>query len=182
MPGDTKIVRAPNRQGGWIDIDVPRTIYATRLQARNGRASRLLAAKNSRSLHPSGGIAPQRSTGAIPVADADTDVKTVTTDNPGVFSLTSLQFRLFLRLTQEQGVSPDDALSVMRSFGYNASASYGHLRAAGATHDEALSVIHYGVPAVSRSYGEARVAGKGHFEAAQEAIISHAQGNVGGDG
>ena len=82
----------------------------------------------------------------------------------------NLQNRLIDRLTGAQGVSYDDARSVVTTFTYNKAASYGHMREAGATHDEALSVIGLDSPSVSVLYGQFRAAGQGHATALNGAL------------
>lgn len=145
MPGDTKIKRAPNAQSGWIDIDDPSVIFPTRRLARDSRRIRLN---------------PQSWTTAV-------SHQTTVYDPP----LTSLQARLYDRLTHRQGVDRSDALSVVTSFGYNAAASYGHMRAAGASHAEALTVISIGSPTLSLAYGTNRAMGDNHHVALRDALV-----------
>lgn len=142
MPGDTKIKKT---YWGWIDVDDPTPIYNTRRLARDARRLRLN---------------PQSWTTTV-------SHQTTVYDPP----LSGLDARLYDRLTNKQGVSRDDALSVIRSNGYNAAASYGHMRAAGATHEEALSVIALANPAVSLGYGQARGRGDDHADALRWALF-----------
>jgi hypothetical protein len=148
MPGDTKIKRTAN---GWIDIDDPATAWRTRRLARDARRG-----------------TPTFSSASM------TSVIHATVTPP---ALTSLEYRLLDRLTTEQGVTHPDALYVISSYGYNASASYGHMRAAGATHDEALNVISLGQPDVSLAYGKGLASGLSHLAAIQKALLEKFVGN-----
>lgn len=160
MSGDTRLKQTPQ---GWVDLDNPTTTYPSRRLARLGR-------RRNRS-------------GSTPVA-TPTATATATTqalsqtsqaltiqpqpDSPDS-ALTSLQVRLLDRMTQWQGVDLVDALSVITSNGYNAAASYGHMREAGATHDEAVEVISKGSADISLAYGLARAAGYNHDYSLQRA-------------
>lgn len=144
MPGDTKIKPAPNAQSGWIDVDNPSFIYGSRRLARDARRARL------------SGTAPAYN---VTLPNSVTSVPRQTSGPTG------LRARLFDRLTTQQGASESEASYVLANFGYNASASYGHMRAAGATHTEAVLVISLGSPAASLTYGQARAAGVDHNDA-----------------
>lgn len=144
MPGDTKIKRTPQ---GWIDIDNPTIFHRARRLARDARRLNKMS---------------QRPVFTSKVAD-----RLITPDRA---PFSGLQQRLYDRLTQRQCVSQNDAYAVVVSHGYNAAASYGHMREAGANHSEALAVIDLGSPDVSLSYGQARAAGYNHTYALQRAL------------
>lgn len=150
MPGETKIKQFPQ---GWADLDNPNAYWATRELARQAR-------KASR-----GTLVKRQDVTIVQVFTPDQD------DNDNTFTtFSSLQQRLFDRLTQQQGVSADDALSVIEANGYNKAASYGHMREAGATHYEALVIIGLNDPATSLGYGQARAAGEDHVDALMGAL------------
>ncbi len=129
---------------GWIDVDIPTSYYRARRQARDARRLRVAGYIPTASI-----VASQRKTG-----------------------LSSLQQRLYDRLTTQQGVTVSDAYDVVTSYGYNAAASYGHMREAGATHEDALTVIDLGLPSVSVEYGQHRAAGYDHADALGFALDS----------
>lgn len=79
-------------------------------------------------------------------------------------AVNTLQERAASRL-RSMGVNDAYVNEVVPSFGYNASVSYGHMVAAGATHDEAIEVISLGFPDVSLSYGQKRQRGMNHTDA-----------------
>ena len=120
---------------GWFDRDEPNTFYSSRRAARAARRGRKGLAVISQ----------------IPMSTP-------------VRKTTSLQDRAKARL-QFLGVADADIDQIVPYFGYNASVSYGHMRAAGATHDEALEVISYGFPDVSLEYGKVRGRGMNHADA-----------------
>lgn len=154
MPGDTKIKRVPVGNGyGWVDIDNPSNVYSARRLARDARRSGRL------SLTPVS-------------AQPSTVIRAVASDNShnDYTTYSTLQQRLYDRLTLRQGVTPADAHDIITSHGYNAAASYGHMRAAGANHSEAEAVIDLGSPDVSLAYGRARATGYNHTGALQKAL------------
>lgn len=153
MPGDTKIKPAPGAQSGWVDVDSPTYVYASRRQARDARRARL-----------AGTTAPQTVTAAVQPVSQPTQP-----DTSGYSGLTA---RLYDRLTTRQGVSDSEARAVLSQYGYNASASYGHMREAGATHFEALLVVALGSPAISVTYGRERAAGSDHTSALTDALLN----------
>jgi hypothetical protein len=158
MPGETKIFK---NSSGWYDVDNPTVYYSTREQARDVRRGR----GKTLTSRPS----------ALDTVKADLDktrqALTVTPQPDSADSaLTSLQVRLLGRLTQRQGVDLLDALNVITSYGYNAAASYGHMRESGATHDEAIEVIDLDSPDVSLAYGLSRGAGYNHTYSLQRAF------------
>jgi hypothetical protein len=159
MPGETKIFKSTS---GWYDVDNPTVFHPTRDICR-------LARKADRKVLPTA-----IGTITMPVY-ASPPAVTVKT-RPATPSLTSLQNRLMDRLTLQQGVGEFDALAVITTFGHNAAASYGHMRAAGATHNEALDVISLGVPDLSLAYGLARFAGLDHADALKEAWDADSDG------
>lgn len=156
MPGDTKIKRTAQ---GWIDTDVPSTYHRCRRLARDARR----ASRATVSTAVTGVVVPK------------VVVPTYTVTTPTGSSLTGLQQRLYDRLTQQQGVSAADAFDVITSHGYNAAASYGHMREAGANHSEAKIVIDLGSPAVSLAYGQRRATGYNHAWALQRALAAAGQ-------
>lgn len=158
MPGDTKIKRVFHQgHNGWVDVDNPSTIHAYRWQARDARRGTGSVQRGKSRIANRSTTAPQNKP---------------TTPIVGVVTppLTSLQVRLMDRLTTRQGVTYADAKSVIETHGYNATASYGHMREAGATHFEALTVINLDVPDYSFAYGMARAAGLDHAGALSEAL------------
>lgn len=160
MPGDTKIKQ--NASGQWIDVDNPTVTHSARRLARQARRNRL------------GTGLPSQVT-SVPRVDTSVakpkDGLTITPapGAPGSL-LTGLQARLLDRLTNQQGVDLTDALQVITSNGYNKAASYGHMRAAGASHNEAVIVIDLDMPDVSRCYGIARANGENHADAIKGAL------------
>lgn len=152
MPGDTKIKRASGYpSGGWIDVDNPTVVHDARWKARAARRGSL----------PSTVTSLPRVTQNIVAPTPPAATPSVTSLSP----LTGLQQRLVNRLTTWQGVSLPEALVVVNSYGYNAAASYGHMREAGATHAEAVEVINRDDPDASLVYGKARAAGHDHVSA-----------------
>lgn len=145
MPGETKIFK---NSSGWYDVDNPTVFHPTRERCRDAR-------KAARKVIPASG------TFTTTLPKPVTPVVSVQA-RPATPSLSSLQNRLMDRLTLNQGVGQFDALAVITTFGHNAAASYGHMRAAGATHNEALSVISLGDPDLSLAYGLAREDGLDH--------------------
>lgn len=150
MPGDTKIKQCPS---GWFDVDHPTVFHPTRWQARDARR---------------GVIRPIIQT--APKTYVATVTQTVTRPTTVPSMLHGLQQRLYDRLTTQQGVTPADAYDVITSNGYNAAASYGHMREAGANHSEATFVISIGAPDLSVAYGLARASGYNHTGALQKAL------------
>lgn len=151
MPGETRIKQFPQ---GWADLDHPNVFHATRAVARDAR-------KASRA--------------GTPVVTTQI-FQTVQTSTPTLDlspTFSGLQNRLLNRMVNQQGVSVDDATSVIETNGYNKAASYGHMREAGADHYEALVVIGMDDPAVSLAYGQARAAGEDHVDALMEAFRSN---------
>lgn len=160
MPGDTKISKTVN---GWIDNDNPGVFYPVRRLAREARRlARGVTTTTTRARRPRPIGQPRPSTVAVGPGATTTPV-----------TLTSLQQRLYDRLTGPQGVSAAEAQEVILANGYNKAASYGYMRAAGATHDEAKAVIAYESPTVSLAYGIARAQGKDHNDAFNEAYQAH---------
>lgn len=151
MP-DTKIMRA--RTGEWIDIDNPAKGYPSRRLARDARRQYLIS---------TGWNPPKRK----PVIKARAPLNPVVNLDLG---LTDLQSKLLRRMTLDQGVLRSDAVEILAEFGYNASASYGHMRHAGANHTEAKSVISMLNPDISVTYGKARAQGKNHTDALDIAL------------
>ena len=150
MPGDTKIKRVPvGNDYKWIDVDVPSNFYDARWQARDARR------------------------GAV-AHHARPRTYAVSTPPASPTGLTSLQQRLYDRLTATQGVSASDAHDVITSHGYNAAASYGYMRAAGATNEEALAIIDRGNPQVSLTYGRLREVGHNHAASLATALMHEA--------
>lgn len=158
MPGDTKIKKTTN---GWIDVDRPTIYHSVRREARDARRKRV-------QYYAFRGVVPP----IVAVPPAPTaPVFSGSVVPPINVGLTSLQQRLYDRLTQRQGVTAADAYDVIKNNGYNKAASYGHMREAGANHSEAEIVIDIGVPAVSVAYGLARASGKDHTAALKEALL-----------
>ncbi len=155
MP-DTKIIHTPQ---GWIDDDVKNVFFHCRRLARDARRTRL-AGGAVRVVPP----APRQA-----ATTTTTNVTVVGTQNSTI-TLTSLQQRLYDRLTGRQGVSDADASEIIINNGYNAAASYGHMRYAGALHAEAKIVIGLGSPEISMAYGIARAAGFDHTDALAQAL------------
>lgn len=147
MPGETKIFK---NTSGWYNVEKPGVYHATRDAARAARKATIV--------------------GTTATATAPTSTPTPIKHPQTGMTMTGLQQRLFDRLTQRQGVDTLDALFVVTSNGYNAAASYGHMREAGATHAEALAVIWLDSPTVSVSYGRLRAAGNDHTSAYKEAL------------
>lgn len=152
MPGDTKVKKTQN---GWIDVDEPNKTFGARRQARDFRRYRLT------------GTTPTKTVKSTPTPATPVTPDPVAKLQAG---LSKLQARLLTRMTLRQGVFQSEALEVILDNGYNAAASYGHMRVAGATHDEALIVIGVGLPDVSLAYGIARARGKDHTAALREAL------------
>jgi len=163
MPGDTKIKRVFHQGAtGWVDVDAPATIYPARRVARDARRNRL----NGRlSFSP-------------PSAQRMPTFTATTVQPASPTPLSGLQNRLLDRLTTFQGVTTDEAMDVITAHGYNASASYGHMRFAGATHHEALIVIGLDSPDVSLAYGMARARGVDHADSLREALRGYSDLNV----
>lgn len=174
MP-DTKIKHTPQ---GWIDTDKPHTYWRVRRLARQAR-------RDDRQAAPAVKAAiPQRTRGLGsmqgvpgPIAQMKTNVTAVGYQpGPGqqtvVGVMSGLQQRLLDRLTARQNVTSDDAVEVISNNGYNAAASYGHMREAGANHAEAKIVISLGSQDTSVNYGKGRAAGKSHVDALSEALKS----------
>lgn len=134
-------------QDGWIDRDVPNVYWSTRREARLARRNRL------------GKTVPT------------TTYSTAPKSHQTVPDLTSLQKRLVNRMTILQDVDLVDAVYAVRTWGYNKAASYGHIRAAGATHTEAVSVVERNDPAFSLAYGKERAAGVTHGASYARALI-----------
>lgn len=156
MPGETKIKRCPQ---GWFDVDHPTTFYRTRAEVRDVRRSGASSLPSRVAAVPRTATVPNVTVINVNVSPG------ATTDD-----LTSLEYRLFDRLIYDQGVSETDALSIITNNGYNAAASYGHMRAAGANHFEAEFVIGLGSPDASLAYGQARANGLDHIDALKEAL------------
>ncbi len=117
---------------GWYDKDNPTVFYKTRKGAR-------LARQASR----------RKAFSTMPA-----------TPTPSPFN--SLQLKLLRRLTGKQGVPVAEAVEIVHDYGHNTAASYGHMRAAGATHDEAKAVIAHCDPDLSLRYGQRRAQGLSH--------------------
>lgn len=154
MPGETKIFKNTN---GWYDVDNPGVYHATRALCRDARKGNL----------PSKVTSLPRTTSAI---SCGTFTTVQAPAGPGLSAFQGLQHRLFVRLTAQQGVTTDEAKDVILNNGYNAAASYGHMREAGANHSEALFVIGIGAPDLSVAYGIARAAGYNHTGALEKAM------------
>lgn len=152
----TKITQTPR---GWVDDDSPAIYYRTRREARAARRCALTGSST-----PS--VVPSRIPTAVTAVPRQTNVVVQNFLPP----LTSLQDRLYDRMVNQQGVSHDDAVSVVKNNGHNKAASYGHMREAGATHHEALIVINFDDPVFSVAYGKARSSGSDHVAAIQEAL------------
>ena len=153
----TKITQTPQ---GWIDDDDPTVFHPNRRAARVARYRALVAKGKTAHLRSKPSTSANTYKIATPLAPNVT----------GITNLSSLQNRLMDRLTQRQGVALADAMSVITGHGYNAAASYGHMREAGANHNEALIVIDLGSPDVSVAYGRARATGYNHTYALQKAL------------
>jgi hypothetical protein len=160
----TQISRTPY---GWVDNDNPTQFYASRRAARAARQASLIA--QGKTAHLRSISKPKSQTLTVPKT-APQPLPNVTVINTTVNNLSSLQDRLYDRLTNRQGVSAADAFDVITGNGYNKAASYGHIREAGATHEEALDVVNLELPDVSLAYGLARAAGTDHADALQEAL------------
>lgn len=134
MP-DTKIEKWAT---GWVDVDVPGEVHRTRAEARAARRAR-----------KQGRVTAKGQLLLLPVS-----------------RLTSLPRGLENKLRSQltvRGVADVQIDEMLASgLGYNAIASYGHMRQAGATHDEAKEVVERGEPHVSLNYGHARAAGLDH--------------------
>jgi hypothetical protein len=156
MPGDTKIKKVQN---GWIDIDEPAKTYGARRLARDARRFRLQGRYAALAA-----LSKTANNLAMPAPGSKTP-----TPVPAP-SLTGLQQKLFDRMTKQQGVTAVEALDMIKNNGYNKAASYGHIRAAGATHSEAFLVVNIGLPAVSLSYGTSRANGEDHTSALRKAL------------
>lgn len=153
MP-DTKILKTND---GWIDVDEPSNHWRVRWEARQARRARL--GPNTKS--PAS--IPTQTTVLFGVTPTSTDGTTIT-------PFTSLQNKLYVRLTSKQGVSDADAVSVVLNNTYNKAASYGHMRQAGATHAEAEIVIGLSNPDISLAYGINRAKKMSHTDALAEAL------------
>ncbi len=151
----TQITRTSS---GWVDNDDPTVLHPNRRTAREARR---------KSLYYQGKTGHLRSLKSKPTS---TTAPTFTVTQP-LTGLTGLQRRLYDRLIYQQGVTTTEAYFVVTKRGYNAAASYGHMREAGANHSEALSVIDLGSPNVSRAYGQHRAVGFTHTDALRDAII-----------
>lgn len=160
----TRIERTAN---GWVDLDYPNVTYTTRRVAREARAARLRREQTSPQYASTSDFKAAHVLHRE-AADAQRQAETPEVEA----DLTRLQQRLFTRLTTEQGVTEKDALTVIQAVGYNAAASYGHMRAAGTTHYEAAAVIYLASPRISLSYGTARGTGASHFDALKEAFLN----------
>jgi hypothetical protein len=139
-PSKTVIFKTAN---GWFHKGDPNTFYPNRRLAREAR----------RAL----GVGRKKRTATVRVKDS---TATIVANKKG----TPLEERAFRRM-KELGVAPLDAINIVPFYGYNASVSYAHMRAAGATHDEAKQVIDYADPDVSRLYGAQRASGLNHADA-----------------
>lgn len=160
MP-DTAILKS---SAGWYDRDNPNTTFRVRREARAARR----AARGGPVTTPS---APKASMPSQTITYGTvTQLNNGHTTTTMTGSLSSLQMRLYDRLTMNQGVSNADALEVITNNGYNKAASYGHMRAAGANHYEALAVIDLDSPSVSKAYGVNRADGMNHTDALAEAL------------
>lgn len=167
MP-DTKVAKTAN---GWIDKDDPNTYYRVRRLARDARRAKRINQGQPKGVTVKAQTAQQ--IGLVPKVTKFSvfGMKNSVTGVPqGSQQLTSLQDKLYTRLTTSQGVDPTDALSIITSNGYNKAASYGHMRAAGATHAEAEIVINLDNPDISLAYGKAREAGESHTNALSSAL------------
>lgn len=160
MP-DTKISKTAN---GWIDKDDPTTFYRVRRLARDARRAKRV----NQTPQPKVVQAPK-----VTKFSVFSTKNSVTGVPTGSAQLTGLQDKLYTRLTKSQGVDPADALSIITSNGYNKAASYGHMRAAGATHAEAEIVINLDNPDISLAYGKARGVGESHTNALSSALNVH---------
>jgi hypothetical protein len=148
MP-DTAVLRTP---AGWIDRDQPGQAFKTRREARRARKAKRFYTRPL----------PVQATSASGPAVTSSAFQLTTPAHAG---LSRLQQRLYDRLTGGQGVTAADAFDVVTSMGYNKAASYGHMRAAGATHGEAVEVVDLEDPDYSLAYGRFRAAGNGHDRA-----------------
>ena len=164
MP-DTRITRTAN---GWIDKDTG-DFYPNRRTARiqrRSRAVRGVLTKGIVSPNDVRKVVGKLATGPVDIKLTSPVATTTVSASTGVKwptpPMTGLQRKLFSRLTTEQGVSSEDAKLVVTTLTYNKAASYGYMRAAGATHDEAYSVVERGVPALSINYSKLRAAGNSH--------------------
>lgn len=134
MP-DTTILKTAN---GWIDRDEPNVFHPCRRLARDARRGR-----NPR---------------AVKMV-----AKPTTLLHVNVANLSQLQRKLYNRFTSHQGIPADEAFEVVRKWTYNKAASYGHIRAAGATPKEAEFVVNQNDPTTSLMYGNDRAAGIDHL-------------------
>lgn len=162
MPGDTKVHQTNQ---GWIDDDNPNTHYSARRLARDARrkarGDTTTTTKQTVKVKTHTVVGFKHSTTGIPAGNQ---------------TLTSLQEKLLKRMTDKQNVQEADAIDIITSNGYNKAASYGHMRAAGATHAEATIVIGLSSPDVSVAYGKARANGLNHILALSEALKCQANG------
>ena len=173
MPGDTKIKRNAHLKG-WFDVDEPTVLHKTRWQARAARKAKKAGLQVAYTKAPQ----PKVTSGYIQAAKGtSTTHATITVSGIHDFiqsvtkpKLTSLQSKLLNRLHNSQNVNYNDAEFIVTHFGYNAAASYGHMRVAGATHDEAYLVVSLNNPHVSVTYGLLRAQGEDHISALREAI------------
>jgi len=160
MP-DTKIKKTID---GWCDVDSP-NFYPLRRLARDARRASLLAQGKK--------LPTKKQVNTMMTTNVTTLGYTPGLGQaPATIQLSALQQKLYDRLTAQQGVTPDDALQIITSNGYNKAASYGHMRAAGANHAEARIVIDLSDPDVSLVYGKQRGYGLDHTEALTEALKS----------
>lgn len=134
-----------------MDVDDPSKTYPVRRLARDARRSKVKIQTTSTTITYVGTQAPKQ-------------------DDSGPQQLTSLQQKLFDRMTNRQGVSDVDATDIILNNGYNKAASYGHMREAGANHAEAKIVIGLDSPPVSLAYGQNRAAGLSHAGALSKAL------------
>lgn len=169
MPGDTTVKRiAP---GAWIDIDDPNTTYPARWRARQARRDKKVTLVSTPSSNLPGNSHNTTPTMSVVSVRAGLGFPALTSAQVGVIPpYTPLQLRLMDRLVQRQGVDWTDAHQIINEYGYNQAASYGHMRAAGATHTEAEYVIKLENPAVSLAYGKARAQNYTHTTALRNAL------------
>lgn len=161
MPGDTKVKRTAQ---GWVDVDEPSKFYNVRRLARLARRMKRLGQQ----VGGTNGVFPIR---ARQPQTVTRQVTAVGYTQPGnAPSMSTLQQRLYNRLTQTQNVDHDDALDMVLNNGYNKAASYGHMRAAGANHSEAKLVVDMNDPDVSLDYGKLRAQRFDHTSALTAAL------------
>jgi|SRR5579863_9594807 len=137
MP-DTTILKSLLGSRGWFDRDDPTLYFPTRRQARAHRRART-----------GGRVIRLRPT-------------TVVASGPTRPQFDGLQNKLFSRWEDGGTITEAEATEVLTTVytkvGYNAAASYGHIRQY-ADHQEALEVVGYASSSVSNEYSRLRASG-----------------------